>query len=292
VKTIIRGIISGPIAPFTPQDELDEQALRGHINWLIDGGVHVLLAGTIVAEFPSLSFEERKVLINTLVDETNGRVPVFSAAGGSDHKQALALIRHGEDTGVDGIFLIPPYLYTLSQEEIYDHTKSLCEATDLPVLIYNTPAANISPGTYRRLVEKVDNISGVKESNQSQLLDVVNSVGDKIAVLTSKDPQTLESLIYGAKGCASILSAIAPRKTVDLYEAFERKDLMKAAEIQRETIALGSFLVSEGISAPLKAGLEMLGMRGGPVRKPHLPISSEKKEVLRSMLRDLGLLEG
>jgi 4-hydroxy-tetrahydrodipicolinate synthase len=290
-KRQIRGIISGPVAPFRADGELDEETLRRHLRFLIEGDVHVLLAGTIVGEFPSLSLEERKKIIDVIVDETNNKVPVYSGAGGSDFRQALSLMKYGEDAGADGIFLIPPAGYTLSVGEVYDYAKSLTTATDLPVMLYNTASSNISPSMYKKLIAEANNIDSVKESNQAQLPEVTREVGDKIAVLTSKDDLFLESALSGAAGVASVLSALAPRTMVELYEAFESKDIRRAAEIQYKIMPISKFMLSEGMSAPLKAGLEMLGIPAGSVRKPHLPLSEEKREALRSMMKDLELLK-
>ena len=286
----VYGIISGPVSVFDERDRIDEQAIRQQIDFLIGGGVHLLLAGTIVAEFPSLSFDERKLLVDIIVDQVRRRVPVYAATGGSDYRQALELIKHAEDAGADGMFLIPPYLYSLTNAEMFDYTKALCLATKLPVMLYNIASNNITPAMYKQLSEEAGNIDSIKESNQGQLADVAKAVGDHIAVLTGKEPYLVETLSVGGHGCASVLSALTPKLVVEVYDAFRRGDTGQAAALQAKLTPIANFILSGGISAPLKAGLTILAMNVGHVRKPRLPLSEAQVRVLESMLLDLEVI--
>ena len=285
------GVLSAPITVFTDRGEIDEGATREHISFLVDQGINGLITLAFTGEFASLSVEERKQVIKFTVDEVNGRVPVIAGISDSNLRTVLELGYYSEDVGADAVFVLPPYLYTYTDQETIEFFKTVASEIRLHIQVYNTPAVgrNLSPAVIQELSE-IDNILSLKDSNPAQTADVLNVVGDKMKVFCGRDTYLLETLALGGAGPTSVTGIVVPDLIVNLYDAWKKGDVETARKIQFDIIPLTNLLVKRSYPAGIKAGLDLIGLKGGRPRRPLSPYTREEKDLVKRALEALGVL--
>jgi 4-hydroxy-tetrahydrodipicolinate synthase len=292
----IRGIIPPVATPMQANEDLDLPRLKWFLDHLIAEGVHgVFVLGTN-SEFYALDEREKQEVFATAAAHVNKRVPVMAGTGAETTREAVRLTKMAEREGVDAVSVITPYFISPTQQEIYDHFRRVAEATSLPVLLYNNPATcggvKIDVDTVARLAE-ISNIVGVKDSsgdlqNTNELIRVVP---DRFAVMMGRDTLIYPALIFGARGAVPATGNIAPALLVEIYEAFQRGDqaAAKAAQLRLNPlrIALGLCTAPGGV----KAALNLLGRSLGPCRSPVAPLTPEKQEKMKAVLKQVGLMK-
>jgi 4-hydroxy-tetrahydrodipicolinate synthase len=289
------GVIAAIPTPFDEHDEIDESALRQLIDFLVKNGIHGIMTTGGNGEFPHLLSEERKRILEIVVEHVAGRVPVIACTSSCGTKETIMLSEHAKRSGADAIIIVPPYYFKLSEDSILDHFREIASAVDLPIVVYNNPeytGNNISPNLMARLAD-IPGIVGLKQSNYdiSQTLEIIRLVGDRIAVLTGIDSQLLPVMSIGGCGIFSTAACVIPREMVAIYEAVKQGDIAKASEIQRQIQILNRFFEYDpGYVAPCKEALEMLGLRVGRVRMPLPSLTEMQRSELQKALRQLGLL--
>ncbi len=291
----LKGIIPALVTPFTSKDEVDEEALRGLVDYVTGNGVHALMTTGGNGEFPHLLNEERKRVLEIVVDAAEKRLPIIACTTACSTKETVMLSRHAGDAGADAVIIVPPYYFKLPDESLYQHYREIAEQAGIPVVVYNNPTYtghNINPRLMTRLTE-VEGIIGLKQSNSdiSETLEIIRAVGGKISVLTGIDSQLFPVLTIGGRGIFSTAACVVPRQMVELYEAYTRGDVEKARETHMRLQILNRFFEYEpGYVAPCKEALTMLGIPCGHVRAPLPHLTPREKEELRNALLQLGLL--
>ena len=289
-----QGIIPAMVTPLTPDDEINELALRKLTNYLIEGGVHGLFPTGSQGEFWALSADEKRRVWEVVVEGTNGRLPVYAGTAAITTRETITLTRLAEKAGVDAVSILTPFYVAPNDAELYDHYRAIAEATSLPVVLYTNPArtgVKISPDLLARLAE-IENIVGIKDSSGDLELtaEYIRVAPPDFAVLMGRDTLILAGLLYGAKGAIAATANVAPALVVSIYERFKAGDLDGAKRAQvalaplRLAFSWGTFPVV------IKEALDLIGMEGGPARAPVGPLSPEQRERLRGVLHDMGLI--
>jgi len=283
------------VTPFTSDEELDLEALRANVDYYIESGVHGVVVGGSTGEFTSLSFQEHKKIIEAVVDEVNGRVPVIAGTGACFTRRVIELTKYAKDVGADGAMIIPPFYTKPNENELYEHFKNIAEAVDLPIMLYNNPwtsKVDMQPTLIAKLSE-IDNILYVKESSGdvTRVWKIINLTKGKMTVFCGTDNLALESFLMGAKGWVCVAANIFPKHTSRLYElACKENNIERARTLHSELLPLLNFLEDTGKFAQLsKAGLEILGRKAGPPRKPLLPVNEEEKQKLKDLIKKVTL---
>ncbi|MGQ9636255.1 MAG: 4-hydroxy-tetrahydrodipicolinate synthase [Thermodesulfobacteriota bacterium] len=288
-----KGIIPAMVTPITKEGKLNESALRGLTNYLIEGGVHGLFPIGSQGEFYALTFEEKKRVIDIVLEETNGRVPVYAGTGAVTTREAIALTQMAEAAGVNAVSVITPYFIRPNEEELMEYYTSIAKSTRLPVLLYNNPARtgiNLSAEFVVR-ASKVENIVGIKDSSGDLTLtaEYIRRTGERFSVLAGRDTLIYGTLCYGGKGAIAATANVAPRLIVEIYEAFMKGDHSRALSAQyrlaplRLAFDLGTFPVV------IKEALNLIGIDAGIGIPPVGRISSEAREELKEILKNMGL---
>jgi len=291
---VARGIIPAMVTPFDDNDRVNEKVLRRLVRYLIEGGVHGLFPIGSQGEFYALDKEEKKKIIETVVDEVNGKVPVYAGTGAITTKEAITLTQIAEKAGADAVSVITPFFISPSQEELYEYYLSIAKSTNLPVLLYNNPGrtgVNLSAELVERL-SKIDNIVGIKDSSGNLTLttEYIRTTPDNFSVLCGRDTLIFATLLSGGKGSIAATANVVPKLVVEIYEAFVNGDIEKARKAQfklaplRLAFNLGSFPIV------VKEALNLIGINVGSARAPIKSLSEDKKETLKSVLKELGLL--
>lgn len=288
-----RGIIPAMATPFTADGELNEEALRQLTRHLIEGGVHGLFATGSQGEFWALTPDERQRVWEIVLEETEGRVPVYAGTGAVTTREVMELNRRAEEVGVDAVSIITPFFVRPTEAELEAHYRSIAEATSLPILLYNNPGrtgVNLSAELVARLAE-VENIVGIKDSSGDLTLtaEYIRLTPDDFAVLSGRDTLIFAGLAHGTEGAIAATANVVPALVVEIYEAFQAGEIERARRAQerlaplRLAFGLGSFPVV------VKEALELIGISAGPCRGPVGPLPPEKRAELRRVLLGLGL---
>jgi len=292
----LQGIIPAIITPFKAKGEFDEDAQRENLNFLVKNGVHGLMVNGTTGEAESLSPEERVKNVELAVQASAGKLPVIAGVGVPSTQPTIELAQDAKKAGADAVLIVTPFYLIPNDEGLMKHYKTIASAVDIPIVVYNIPPhtkVNVTPALLERLCKEVPSIVGLKDSygNVSQFAETVAKVGDKISVLNGCDDLSLPTFIVGAPGAIICLANIAPKMTVEMYDAVRKNDFEKARKIYHKLLPIARGIGSEfNFPAPVKEAINLLGRKAGPPRSPIVPVSSQERENLKTALGYAGLL--
>ena len=274
-------------------EEIDLEALKNNVEFYIENKVHGICVGGSTGEFYTLTLQEHKAIIDTVVKQVNGRIPVIAGTAACSTNRVIELTEYAKNAGADGALIVPPFYAKPDDHELYEHFKTVAEAVDIPIMLYNNPwtsKVDMQPSLIAKLA-KLDNISYIKESTGdiTRIWKILNLAGDDITVFCGGDNVALESFLMGAKGWICVAANFIPKQTSRLFElACIEKDLKAAQVLYKRLLPTCNFLEDTGKFAHLaKAGLEMNGQKAGPVRKPLLPVDKEVLQAFKALLNNL-----
>ena len=296
MRTNWTGVGTALVSPFTTSGDLDEQAVRRLGRRQIDAGIHFLVPCGSTGENPTLTFAERVLMVEILVDEANGKVPVLAGAGGYNTREVIHLAAAMHRAGASGLLSVTPYYNKPTQEGLYQHYRAFAESTPLPIVVYNVPGrtgVNVEPSTLARLAQ-VPNIVGVKEAsgNVSQMCEVVRAVPADFLVLSGDDALTLPLMAIGGHGIISVAGNEIPAEMVKMVEAAERNDFAAARAVHARILPLMSVNFVESNPQPVKFAMAAMGLIEETFRLPMVSPNAASKEKINGVLKTLGLLKG
>ena len=281
------------VTPMDSNEEIDLEALKNNVEFYIENKVHGICVGGSTGEFYTLTLQEHKAIIDTVVKQVNGRIPVIAGTAACSTNRVIELTEYAKNAGADGALIVPPFYAKPDDHELYEHFKTVAEAVDIPIMLYNNPwtsKVDMQPSLIAKLA-KLDNISYIKESTGdiTRIWKILNLAGDDITVFCGGDNVALESFLMGAKGWICVAANFIPKQTSRLFElACIEKDLKAAQVLYKRLLPTCNFLEDTGKFAHLaKAGLEMNGQKAGPVRKPLLPVDKEVLQAFKALLNNL-----
>ncbi|MBC7218949.1 MAG: 4-hydroxy-tetrahydrodipicolinate synthase [Hadesarchaea archaeon] len=292
---MFEGVYTAMVTPFDRDGKIDEEGLRENVRFQIRKGIHGLVPTGTTGESPTLSYEEHNRVVEIVVDEVGGRVPVLAGTGSNSTWEALMLTRHAKEVGADGALIVVPYYNKPTQAGLYAHFKKLAEEVDLPQVIYNIPSrtgVNMLPETMAKLA-RLKNIVGVKEASGdlNQVARIVELTrGENFTVVSGDDALTFEIMKLGGQGVISVASNIVPDRVVRLVESLRSGDLETARRLNDELMPLFKALFIETNPVPVKTAMNWMGMPAGGCRLPLVEMQPESQEKLRRVLVEQGLL--
>lgn len=294
VSSSLKGCGTALVTPFKEDLSIDEDALRRFVDFQITDGIDFLVPCGTTGESVTLSDEEQRRVVEIVLRQAGGRVPVIAGAGGNNTAHVIALAREYERMGVQGLLSVSPYYNKPTQEGLYQHFKAIAGATSLPIIVYNVPPrtnVNILPDTIVRLAG-IPNIVGVKEASGdiSQIAEIINRVPADFKVLSGDDSMTLPLIAVGGVGLISVASNEAPSKLTALTRACLENNWDEARRLNREMFPLMKANFIETSPGPVKAALAMMGRIKEVYRLPMVPVKSETREKLRAVLIELKLI--
>ena len=282
------GVYPAVTTQFTEAGGLDLDATARVIDGLIRDGVHGLVLLGTVGENNSLQPEEKRAALKAGVEAAGGRVPTIVGVSEFDGPRAQAFARDAQQAGVSGLMALPPMVYMPHDEELVAHFEGLAGASDLPIMLYNNPAAyrtNIATDMIARLA-KIDTIVALKESSEDtrRFTDLYNALGDELILFAGLDDVALEGLMLGAKGWVSGLTNAFPRESVAIYELAQRGDYAKALEIYRWFMPLLHLDFRPDLVQCIKLAEQVMERGSERVRSPRQELSGQVRDEVIAMV--------
>ncbi len=293
----IKGIVVPVVTPFNRSDEsVNEAGLRRIVNYLIDSGVHGLFPSGSQGELFALSTDEKKRVMDVVIEEANGRVFVMPSTGAVTTRDSIDLTRHAEAAGADAVSVITPYFIRPSNEELKEHYIRIAASVSIPVLAYNNPdrtALPLAPAVVAAVAKAAPNFIGVKDSSGdlTNTMAYIEQTPPTFRTFMGRDTMIYAGLCYGCAGAVAATANVAPDLVMGIYNSFMAGDHAKALDYQlklsplRRAFSLGTFPVV------IKDAMELMGLPAGPARAPIGSLKGEERERLISILRDMGKIK-
>jgi 4-hydroxy-tetrahydrodipicolinate synthase len=293
-KLVLDGIFVPHVTPFTRGGELDIKALRACVTFWLESGVSGLVPCGSNGEAPYLSRQERRKVIQTVVDEANGKIPVVAGTGSMSTRETIMLTKDAKDLGADAALIVTPFYFKLTNHEICEHYRTVLENVDIPIVVYSVPkftGFSLEPTIVHQLASENDGIVGVKDSSGSigAITETIRLAGNRISVLAGAADVTLPALLLGGKGAVIAVANVFPALCSRLYKAYRNGKYEEASKLQKRITLANEVLVKKHnqLSA-IKEALRLQGLPGGYPRKPALPLKSEGKEDLQNLLKTMN----
>ena len=293
MRTRWTGCGTALVTPFTRDGSVDEAGVRRLAKRQIDAGVHFLVPCGTTGESPTLTEDERVRVVQLVVEEAAGRVPVLAGAGGYDTREVVRSARRMKEVGADGILSVTPYYNKPTAEGLFQHYSVIAGEAGLPILVYNVPGrtgCNLDAATLVRL-SRVPGIAGVKEAsgNVTQACEIVGAVPEDFVVLSGDDALTLPLMAVGGRGVISVASNEVPSEMSQMVEHAERGDFRAAGMLHRRLLPLLLLNFIESNPIPVKSAMTAMGLLEENYRLPMVPPRDPSRARIRQVLADLEL---
>ena len=290
----LHGAGTALVTPFTTDDHIDEAAIKRLVDFQIDGGIDFLVPCGTTGESATLTIDEHLRVVELVVKQTAGRVPVVGGAGSNDTAYVVTLAKEVAKSGADVLLSVTPYYNKPSQDGLVEHYKKVAAAVDLPIIVYNVPGrtnCNILPDTMVKLAE-IDNIIGVKEAsgNIAQVAEIAYKVPEDFLILSGDDPATIPIISVGGVGVISVLSNQVPGLVSQIVHLCLENKYDKAREIQKKLHKLTALDFIETNPVPVKTSLAMMGLMEEKFRLPLIKMKENNKALLKEEMKNLGLI--
>jgi len=275
-----RGTGVALVTPFNPDFTIDFDGLKKLVQLQIDGGIDFLVVQGTTGESPVLSADEKRKVLETVLEANNGKLPVVYGAGGNDTMKVIEAVKQIPQ-GIDGILSVSPYYNKPTQEGIFRHYKAVAGNTDLPIILYNVPGrtgSNVLAETTLRLSE-IKNIVAMKEAsgNMEQIMEIIRSKPENFDVLSGDDALTLPLIAAGAAGVISVVGQAYPEKFTAMVNAALRNDYETARKFHYELLPVTKMFFAEGNPGGVKVALEARKILKNILRLPLVPVSEQLK---------------
>ncbi len=293
MRTAFTGVGTALITPFTSSGAVDEAAVRRLARRQIDLGIHFLVPCGTTGEVPTLSAEERRHVVEIVVDEAGGTTPVLAGAGGYDTREVAHAAAEMHAAGATGLLSVTPYYNRPTPEGLYQHYRAVADATPLPIVVYNVPGrtgCNVDATTLARLAT-IPTIVGVKEAagNMTQMAEIVNAVPNDFLVLSGDDALTLPLMAIGGHGIISVCSNQIPGEMAQLVAAAERGDYVTARALHQRLLGIMLVNFCESSPGPVKFAMAAMGLCEEVFRLPMVPPRQGSRDKVLAVLRELNL---
>ncbi|MCW7538212.1 4-hydroxy-tetrahydrodipicolinate synthase [Aquabacterium sp. A7-Y] len=292
--TPIVGSIVALVTPMHEDGSVDFDTLRTLIDWHIAEGTDCIGVVGTTGESPTVTVEEQAEVIRIAVEHAKGRVPIMAGAGANSTREAVELSKYAKQVGADCTLQVVPYYNKPTQEGMYQHFRSIAEAVDIPVVLYNVPGRTVGDmqhETVLRLAE-VPGIVGIKEAtgNIDRAAWLIKQAPKGFSIYSGDDPTAIALMLLGGHGNVSVTANVAPRAMHELCKAALAGDARRAAAIHLKLLSLHKLLFVESNPIPVKWALARMGRIGGTLRLPLVPLSAGHHAVLEQALREADLI--
>jgi dihydrodipicolinate synthase/N-acetylneuraminate lyase len=285
------GVLPAVLTPFDDDGEVDAGALARNAEWLLENGATGLVGTGTMGEAQSLSAAERRLVIETLVEASGGRVTVTAGVSSETPVRSIALAADAAEAGARALMLLPPFGYEGDVREIEAFYRSVAESTELSIMAYNNPKASgtdMPPALIARLAE-IDGVVAIKEcSGDARRLSEILNATQGLEVLVGGDDWALEGFCAGATGWVSGVVNVAPRECVELFRLCGEGRLEEARAVYARILPLARLDMHPKLVQLFKAGMDLVGREGGPCRPPRLELTAGERRRVEDAVAALG----
>lgn len=290
----LKGMGVALITPFKEDESVDYEALGRLVDYQVQNGTDYLVVLGTTAETPTLTEEEKRNIIDLVVNHVRGRIPIVLGVGGNCTRNVVEQLKQGDFKGIDAILSVVPYYNKPSQEGIYQHYKAIASATKLPIILYNVPGrtgVNMTAETTLRIAREFENVVAVKEAsgNITQMDDIIKNKPARFNVISGDDGITFPLVTLGAIGVISVIGNAFPREFSRMVRLALAGDYDSARTIHHSFTELFSLLFVDGNPAGAKSMLSMMGFIENKLRLPLVPTRIVTYEKIREVLRQLSI---
>jgi 4-hydroxy-tetrahydrodipicolinate synthase len=295
----LKGVIPAIVTPFERKtEEFNEEQFRHLIQKQLEWGVTGFVPCGTTGEFPNMTFEERKKVIEICVDEVNGKVPVIAGTGETGTRLVIDATKHAQDAGADAVIIVTPYYLKPGAKGLYEHYAKIVDKTDIPIVLYNIPVCtglSLPWTVVEDLVDEYDQIVAMKDSSgdMKYFMSILEKAQPKINILIGWDENVLPALAAGANGMILASANVIPKIWLNIFDLVQKGKMNEAIEEQRKIQKFTRMIVATGAMGP-KECLNFMGIPVGVCRRPLVlgdTLSWEFRDEFRVELEKFGLIE-
>jgi 4-hydroxy-tetrahydrodipicolinate synthase len=291
---MFQGSMVALVTPMNADDSINETSLRQLVDYHIEQQTDAIIAVGTTGEAATLTHDEHCEVIQIVVEQVAGRIPVIAGTGSNSTAEAIDYTRYAQQAGASGCLLVTPYYNKPTQEGLYLHYKKIAEAVDIPQLLYNVPgrtACDLLPETVKRLAQ-IDNIVGIKEAvgEQERINELLKIATDQFVILSGDDATAMELILRGGKGTISVTANVAPQAMHAMCQQALAGDRAGAAAINQRLMGLHKSLFIEPNPIPVKWAVHTLGLIPPGIRLPLTPLSPKHYETVKQAMYQAQVL--
>jgi 4-hydroxy-tetrahydrodipicolinate synthase len=296
MRTPFTGCGTAMVTPFKRDGSLDDAAVSRLAKRQVDAGIHFLVPCGTTGEVPTLTDEEQVRIVQLVVKEARGRVPVLAGAGGYNTHEVIEAGKRMKAAGADGLLSVTPYYNKPTPEGLYQHYKAIGDAVGLPIVVYNVPGrtgCNVDPATLVRL-GSIPQVVAVKEAsgNMTQMAEICGTLPDDFIVLSGDDALTLPLMAIGGRGIISVASNEIPAEMSRMVELAEQGDFAGARALHKRLLPLLMVNFIESNPIPVKSAMASMGLLDEVYRLPMVPPRPASKQRIEAVLHAVGVTGG
>ncbi|MEN0052381.1 MAG: dihydrodipicolinate synthase family protein [Mucilaginibacter sp.] len=290
-----KGIIAYPITPFNTNDQVDISLFKAQVERLIVSGSHGIAPLGSTGVLPYLTDVEKESITEATTQQVAGRVPTLVGVSNLTTERTIYHAQYAEKAGATAVMIIPMSYWKLTDDEIVAHYDKVASKINIPIMAYNNPATggiDMSPSLLKRLLE-IPNVTMIKESTGDvQRMHILKKeLGEEVAFYNGSNPLALAAFAAGATGWCTAAANIIPELNLSLYEMIRLNDLGAAQKVFLKQLDVLKFIVAKGLPRAIKAGLELLGEKGGELRNPLQPLGEHDTQALAKILDSVKLVQ-
>lgn len=281
------------VTPFKKDFSVDTEALKKIVNFVIDGGVEYLVVLGTTAETATLTSDEQELVITTIVEANNGRLPLVLGVGGNNTLKVVEELKTRDFSKFSAILSVSPYYNKPTQEGIYQHFKAIAEASPIPVILYNVPgrtASNMLPSTVLRLANDFKNIIGIKEAAGDivQAMKLIQNAPKEFLVISGDDMVTLPMVLAGGSGVISVIGEGFPKQFSEMVRLGLQRKVDEAYQLHYLLADSIDMIFEQGNPAGIKEVFKTLGLSENTVRLPLVNVNQDLANRLDNFTKKLS----
>lgn len=275
----IKGVIPAMITPFDENEELSKKMTEDLVEYLIKNNVNGLYIGGSTGEGFLMDIEERKKLVEYVIEKVNGRIPVIVHVGAISTRLSIELAKHAFEKGADAISSVPPFYWKFDNESIYQYYKDISESTPLPMIVYNVPLAGLMGLDMIYKLATIENVKGIKytATNHFEMRLIKEKLGNNFMIYSGSDEMAMSGLIHGADGLIGSFYSMIPDLFEIIYNSINQNNLDLAKKNQQLAVDIIMESLKYDYYSAIKLGLKWMGIDAGQVRRPFKKLTNEQE---------------
>lgn len=285
-----KGVVPALLTVFDQDENIDEVGMRQLVSHLIDRGVNGLYLTGSTGEGFTMSSEERMRVVEIVMDEVAGRVPVVVHVGAIGTKLSIELAQHAERVGATGISSVPPFYWRFNEDQIVKYYEDIANATSLPMIVYNVPLVGLLGMNAIKRLAKIENVKGIKYTALSlyEITQIKDEIGEDFLVYSGADEMAMAGLLAGADGIVGSFYNVMPELFINIYKAVQDKQLEEATRLQKQAVEIIMYALSyPSFYALMKVMLKWMGINAGYCRRPFENVTPENEAIYKEGFKAL-----